>query len=344
MGYPSGCGPLKGMRPALQLLIEAFRERENVPAVSAAVLTSDGAIEPLARGWADLENEIAASPKSVFRLASLSKPLTAVAGVRLAETGRLNLDSPVETYLPAWPAKPWPVTIRQLLAHLGGVRHYREDQSDNDSTVHYWSVREALAVFANDALACEPGTRYLYSSHGYTLAGAIMEAVTGSPYPALVAELVLHPAGIETIRPDDLFALIPNRARGYRKSPAGEIQNCTLADTSIKLPGGGWAGTAVDVAKFAKALVEGRLASPEGRERLFERQRLKDGSRTGYGLGFGIIRDRTPRVFGHSGGLQGLSAYLVLSPESRTAAVVLANLEGLNLQPLAEALLEEASR
>jgi CubicO group peptidase (beta-lactamase class C family) len=330
------------MHLEMERLVEAYREKEGAPAVSAAALMPDGAVTAAARGWADLENEVAATPGSMFRLASLSKPLTAATALRLAEAGLLDLDAPVEKYVPSWPRKPWPVTVRQLLGHLGGVRDYREDRSDADSTVHYWSVREALTVFSADPLAHEPGTRYLYTSHGYALAAAAMEGAAGAPYADLVAGQMLRPAGIETIRPDDVFALIPNRARGYRKAPTGEIQNCPLADTSVRLPGGGWAGTASGVAKFAKALMEGRLLGEQWFEKMLERQRLKDGSRTGYGLGLGIIRDRAPRVFGHSGGLQGASTYMVFSPEAKTAAVVLANLEGLNPQGLAEALLAEA--
>jgi len=328
----------------IERLVDEYREKERAPGISVAVLTRAGEIDTVTRGWADLENEVAVSPVTVFRLASVVKPFTAVAAMRLVEEGRLDLDAPVEKYVAAWPAKQWPVTTRQLLGHLGGVRGYREDGSDNNSTRHYWSTVEALTAFSADPLAHEPGTKYLYSSYGFNLAGGVVEKASGLAYAAAVAAFVLRPAGIETMRIDDVFSIIPNRARGYRRNPAGEIENCSLADNSLKAPGAGWVATAIDVVKFARALMDGRLVKPETLEQMFERQKLKDGSRTGYGLGFGINREKAPRIYSHSGGQQGTSTYLAFSPELKTAVAVLVNLEGANPRGLAEAVLAELEK
>lgn len=336
--------PLGAQWSEVERLVEQFRQKESAPAVSVAASLKDGTLLTATRGWADLENEVAATSLSMFRLASVSKPFTVVAALKLAEQGALDLDAPVERYVPSWPSKQWKVTVRQLLGNLGGVRHYRQDQSDFNSTVHYWSTREALAAFSSDPLLHEPGTKYLYSSYGFTLAGAAIEAAAGLPYPEAVSALVLRPAEIERMRADDHFAIIPGRVRGYRKTPAGEIQNCPLADTSSKTPGGGWVATAADVARFARALLDGRLIRPESLQMMLERQRLKDGSRTGYGLGMGILRETSPRLYGHSGGQQGASAYLAFCPELKTAVAVLVNLEGVNTRPLAEAILAELAR
>lgn len=325
-------------------LVEEFREKQKAPGISVAILTRDGELATVTRGWADVENGVAVTPATVFRLASVVKPFTAVAAMRLVEEGKLDLDAPVEQYVTAWPAKQWPVTTRQLLGHLGGVRSYRDDGSDNNSTRHFWSTAEAVTAFSADPLAHEPGTKYLYSSYGFNLAGAVVEAASGMPYASAVASLVLRPAGSDTMRIDDVFALIPNRARGYRRNSAGEIENCSLADNSLKAPGGGWVATAIDVVKFARALMEGRLVKPQTMELMFERQRLKDGSRTGYGLGFGINREKAPRVYSHGGGQQGASTYLVFSPELKTAVAVLVNLEGVDPRGLAEAILAELER
>lgn len=333
--------PLPAQTAEVERLVDEFRLQSKAPGISVAAVPQDGELFTAVRGWADLENQVAVTPLSVFRLASVSKPFTSVAAIRLAEQERLDLDAPVDRYVSSWPAKQWPVSVRQLLGNLGGVRHYREDNSDFNSTVHYNSVREALAAFSADPLAHEPGTKYLYSSYGFTLAGAAVEGAAGMPYAEAVAALVLRPAGLERMRTDDHFAVIPNRVRGYRLTPSGEVENCSLADTSSKTPGGGWVAAASDVARFARALMDGRLITAESLELMLTRQRLKDRSRTGYGLGISVNREGAPRVYSHSGGQQGASTYLVFCPELKTAVAILVNLEGVNLRPLAEAILGE---
>ncbi len=336
--------PVFAQPAAVEEMVDAFRAKELAPGVSVALVHRDGSISTLARGWADLENEVAAGPGTVFRLGSISKPFTAVAALRLAEEGRLDLDAPVEKYVSKWKEKQWPVTVRQLLAHLGGVRHYREDLADFQSTRHYWSLTEALSVFVGDPLVHEPGTKYLYSSYGFNLAGAAVETASGLSYVNAVRQMVLNPAGIETMREDDVHRIVPNRARGYRRNSNGTVENCSLADMSVKTPGGGWIASATDVAKFARALMDGKIIGPDTMETAFQRQQLKGSGKTGYGLGFSIVREREPRAIGHSGGQQGASTYFLFCPELKTAAVVLVNMEGLNLRPLAESLLEAASR
>ncbi len=336
--------PVWAQPSAIETMVDLFRAKEQAPAVSVVLVLRDGSVLTVVRGWADLENEVAAAPSTLFRLGSISKPFTAVAALRLAEQNKLDLDNPVEGYVPGWRAREWPVTVRQLLGHLGGVRHYRRDLSDFHSTRHYRSLSEALSAFAGDPLVHEPGTKYLYSTYGFNLAGAAIESAAGTTYANAVRDLVLNPSGIESMREDDVYQVIPHRARGYRRNGNGVVENCSLADMSVKTPGGGWIATATDVARFARALMDGKILRLDTMEAAFQRQKLKTGGRTGYGLGFSILRDKAPRAIGHSGGQQGATTYLLFCPELKTAAVVLVNMEALDLKPLAEALLEAASR
>ena len=211
------------------------------PAISVAVWDGQGPIWTRAWGKADLENDVPATPRTVFRLASISKPFTAVAVLRLVEMGKLNLDLPVQKYLPKYPKKKWPITVRELLCHQSGIRHNRA--TDYDNTRHFPSPTASLEIFAKDPLLFEPGAKTFYSTFGYVLLGAIIEAVSGKSYADFVRDEVLAPAGIETMRPDDVFAIIPHRASGYRLRQDGVLENCSLVDTSHKTPGGGWLGT-----------------------------------------------------------------------------------------------------
>jgi CubicO group peptidase (beta-lactamase class C family) len=331
---------LESRRPAIDLAVAQAMARDRIPAVSAAVALPDGTIFTGAWGMADLENFVPATPRTAFRLASVSKPFTAVAAMTLAEEGKLDLDAPVQKYVPAFPQKQWPVTTRLLLGHLAGIRHYAGDEIN--STKHYWSLAEGLTIFAADDLLHEPGTKYLYSSYGFNLAGAAVEAAAGQPFVEYVRRRILLPAGAVSMRPDDVYALVPSRARGYRRRADNEIENCALADTSYKIPGGGWVATAADVVRFCQALLQGRIVRPESLETMWTPQRLKDGRQTGYGLGWGVNRFAGQRVVEHSGGQQGASTFVLAAPESKVAVAVLTNLEGAPAAQIARQILEIA--
>jgi CubicO group peptidase (beta-lactamase class C family) len=306
-------------------LVARFLTLRPAPAVSVAVWDGQGPIWTRAWGRANVENDVPATPRTLFRLASISKPFTAVAVLRLVEMGKLRLDAPVQKYLPKYPKKKSPITILQLLCHQSGIRHNKAP--DYNNTRHVPGPTESLEIFAKDPLLFEPGTHAIYSTFGYVLLGAIIEAVTGKSYADFVRDEVLLPAGIETMRPDDVFAIIPRRASGYRLRPDGVLENCSLVDTSHKTPGGGWLGTAEDPVRLVRALMRGRILKEETRTLMWTPQRLKTGAVTGFGLGWSIADERGLHVIEHSGGQQGANTHLVFAPDRHLAVAVLLNLE-----------------
>ncbi|UCE22638.1 MAG: beta-lactamase family protein, partial [Candidatus Aminicenantes bacterium] len=118
-------------------------------------------------GFADLESRVPATSDTLFRAASVTKSMTAVGILKLADDGKINLDDEVQVYVPYFPKKKWPVTIRYLLGHLSGISHYRGNDADTIQT-HY-NTRQSIAIFADWELEAEPGTKYIYSSYGYNL-------------------------------------------------------------------------------------------------------------------------------------------------------------------------------
>jgi CubicO group peptidase (beta-lactamase class C family) len=256
--------------------------------------------------------------------------------MQLWEQGKLNLDAPIQQYVPQFPAKQWPVTARQLLGHLGGIRHYQPGEIE--SVKYYLNRVDPLAIFANDPLIAEPGTRYSYSTYGFNLLGAAVELVAGQPFATYLKQNVFTPAGMLSISADDTFELIPHRSRGYSLRGDGVLINCGLADTSNKIPGGGMIGTASDLVRFALALDAGRLVKPETMKLMFARQVLKDGKTTGYGLGFGIDPIDGKERVGHSGGQQGTSTYLCLYPKEGVAIAVMINRDSANAMTIANAV------
>jgi CubicO group peptidase (beta-lactamase class C family) len=163
-------------------------------------------------GYADLENKTPTKGESAYRLASITKTFTAVGILQLVEKGKINLDAEVQTYVPYFPKKKWPVTVRLLLGHLGGISHYRDYDKEGHIKVHK-NTKEALAIFSDFDLVAEPGTRYQYSSYGFNLLGAVIEGASGQSYGDYIKENIFAPLGMENYRMDDPVKLLPNRVR-----------------------------------------------------------------------------------------------------------------------------------
>lgn len=314
-------------------LIRAFLARHDIPGMGVAVAYG-GRVWEAGFGLADVENEVPVTPRTVFRYASLSKPITAVAVMRLAEQGKIDLDAPIRRYVAQWPEKPYAITPRQLLGHLGGIRWYR-GPFEMASTWHFRSLRDSLRQFQNDPLECEPGTRFLYSTYGYTLLGLAIEGTGGRPFVEDVKAAVFDPAGMASTRDDDCEAIIPHRAAGYRRTPSGRLLNSPPSDCSGKVPGGGLCGTAGDLVRFAEAFHGGRLVKPETAAVMTTEQRARDGKPTGYGLGWNLSRRGGRAEVWHGGGQPKVSSMLYTRPEGPVAVALLGNLEGVPLLELA---------
>ncbi|MEK7215466.1 MAG: serine hydrolase domain-containing protein, partial [Chloroflexota bacterium] len=322
----------------------------KLPGLSLAIVVDNQLSYASAFGFADLENSVRANRDTAFRTASLAKALTATAVMQLGERGKLDPDAPVQKYCPAFPEKPWPVTARQLLGHLGGIRHYR-DGPEARGTGHYATVVDALALFKDDSLLHEPSTRFSYTTFGYSVLGCAIEGASGMRYEAYMREHIFGPAGMERTRSDDTYVVIPNRARGYmrmteenarfwpesyrRWMKAGEAYNAELHDTSMKIPGGGLVSTAADLVRFAIAVQSGSLIKRETLEQMWTVQRTRGGQETGWGLGWILPREMAgERAIRVSGNQPGASSALVIVPEKRFAVAAMANLEGTDLYPL----------
>jgi serine beta-lactamase-like protein LACTB len=229
------------------------------------------------------------------------------------------------------------VTARYLLAHQAGIRHYR-DRAELNSTRHYPELKDALRIFQDDPLLFKPGTRYSYSTYGYNLLGAAVEGASAMRFRDYLREKIFGPAGMRQIRPDDAYEIVPNRARGYRRVLGGKLQNCALADTSNKIPGGGMCGTAEDLVELALKLQAGRLLKKETLERMFTIQKTSDGRPTPYGLGWQIQHSEGKRWVEHGGSQQGVRTLLAMLPDEGFAVALMANIEGVELRPLSRGI------
>ena len=320
-----------GKTAKIEAAITAVMSSKGIPALSVAIVIDNALRWQKAYGLADLENSVPAKAATAYRIASVSKPITAVAVMQLAERGKLDLDAPIQKYVPSFPAKQWPLTTRQLLGHLSGIRNYKGNE--NDSTRFYSSLTEALSIFKDDPLDFEPATKFSYTTYGYTVLGTVIEAASGMSYIDYMRENIFRPANMSRTRADNVYDIIPNRSRGYGPKVYGkfdgELRNAALADTSYKIPAGGLVSTVEDLANFAIAVQNGVLVKKETFEQMSVPQKTRDGKQTPYGLGWFIdgIGERNGIVW-HGGVQQGATSMLFILPKERFAVVILTNLEG----------------
>ncbi len=321
-GSPACCEALVA---ELRGLLRDSMARAGIPGAQVAVMRDGRLVWSEGIGFADLEQGVGVSTGTRFRAGSVSKSLTSAAIGLLVEQGRLDLDAEVQRYVPGFPRKRWPVTVRQLAGHLAGIRHYRGDEFA--SRTRYADVRSGLAVFQDDSLLAEPGTRYLYSSYGWNLLSAVVEAAAGRPFLELMSEDVFRPLGLTRTGADHADSLVAGRARWYTVADSGgSILNAPYVDNSLKWAGGGFLSTAEDLAAFGDAMASGRLIRRQTAETLWAAMRLRDGRATNYGVGWVVRSDPAGRRWvGHSGGSMGGTAYLVVYPEARLSLALLVN-------------------
>lgn len=315
-------------------VVREFQTKTLSPAVTVAIAKDGKIVYSKGFGKADIENDVSATPETLIRTGSIAKPISAVAAMTLVETGKLDLDAPIQKYCPAFPQKQWTITTRQLLSHTSGIRHYKENEIAN--TRHYDKMSDGFAIFANDPLLFEPGTRYSYSTYGYTVVGCVIEGASGEKFADYLANHVLQPAVMSHTVVDD-SAIVPHRARPYSKEN-GKVVNAGLMDSSYKVPGGGLVSTAEDLVRFDLALMAGKVLKPSTTALMWTPSKLADGKTNNYGLGFGIADLKGQKVIAHGGSQQGCSTSMIFSPDKKFAIAVMSNMDGLNVTELARTI------
>jgi len=314
------------LRAKVGQLVTAAMRQQQIPAMTVAAAMVDRIVYSRAFGTADLQNAVPASTETLVRTGSIAKPISAAAAMTLVDSGKLDLDAPVQKYCAPFPLKQWPITTRELLSHTSGIRHYKDGEIE--STRHFKGMSDGFAIFANDPLLFEPGTAFSYSTYGYTVVGCVIEGASGERFEDYVAEHVLKPAGMTHTVVDDVFEIVPHRARGYQKID-GQVKNAGLMDSSYKIPGGGYVTTAEDLVRFAQALMDGKIVKSDTLVQMWTPVKIPGGGEgSNYGLGFGVRMVDGGKYVAHSGGQQGTSTSMVIIPDRHFAVAALANMDG----------------
>ena len=317
-------------------LVKAWLAEQDAPGLTVAVMVGGEIVWAQGFGIADLENSVPVRPHTKMRIGSVSKSLTSAAVGLLYEQGKLDLDVPVQKYVPSFPKKRHPITARQLGGHLAGIRSYLPGgQSEMFNTRHYDSVLAGLELFQDDPLLSAPGEKYHYSSHGFNLLSAVVEGASGQDFLSYMQENVFDPVGMKDTSADHTDQVIPHRTRFYERNEAGTWENAPYADNSYKWAGGGFIATAEDLLRFGHGISSGKLLKPETVELLQAPQQTNDGESTGYGIGWrSDTDDQGHRWIGHAGGSVGGKAQFVIYPDSKVIVAMMINTGSIDWEQL----------
>lgn len=302
-------------------------QEQGVPGASVAVAVGGRVVWAEGFGWADVENKVGVTPQTRFRIASISKALTAAAVGQLVESGKLDLDAPVQRYVPSFPEKEkGTVTTRLLGGHLAGVRHYRG--LEFASQTHYDDVVDALEIFSGDPLESAPGEKYSYSTYGWNLISAVVQSASGTRFLTYMRDHVLEPVGMDETVAEHGDSIISDRGRQYVRGEDGRLLNAPWVDNSNKWAGGGYLSTASDLVRYGAAYLRPGLLLPSTVDLLWTSQKTTAGEETGYGIGWVTdVRDGVRRVW-HTGGAVGGSTMLLIRPEDDIVVSILTNISG----------------
>ncbi len=318
-------------RQEITAVARGAKERWQAPALSVAVAGAGEAIWSESFGIADIDHNTPATADTVYRMASITKPITATAVMQLVEQEKISLDAPVQKYVSDFPQKSGAITVRHLLAHLSGIRDFDDAEGRNQTHYPYGSVplTTFLDRFQDSPLLHEPGSKFRYSTHGYNLLGCVIEQVSGTDYASYIRTHILAPAGMTRTFVDDVHADIAHRAKGYVLDEENERwRDADVVDTSDHLPGGGLCATVEDVARFGVSLLAGRLLRPETLTQIFTPQRTKTGQNTRFGLGWFVWQRNGETHVAHGGKHYGTSTMLLMKPQSGVVVALMTNLQG----------------
>jgi D-alanyl-D-alanine carboxypeptidase len=306
-------------------LVVAARAKAPYPALAVSVHRGGKAIYEEVNGYADLEQEVRATPETVFHIGSLTKSFTAIIIAGLATEGKIDLDAPVGTYLPDYSGPAKNVAIRHLMNHTAGIVNYIHLPGFPRGDPRNTTRAEILAYFEKADLMFEPGSAFFYSNSGTYLLGLIIEAVTEKTYDIVLKERVLAPLGLERTYYGARAPIIKRRARGYARGPEG-FSNAPELDPRVSFSAGALLSTVEDIQRYLEQVHRKNALGDDMRNILYEQDKLKSGRTLEYALGGLVIREWEGRKkIGHLGDIDGFSAYMSFYPQDDASVVIMGN-------------------
>lgn len=308
--------------------VRAMLARASVPGMGVAVAVDGQMVWAEGFGLADLEQSVAATNETKFGIGSISKSLTTALVGRLVEEGLVDLDAPVERYLPEFPHKNQKISVRLIAGHLSGLGDDFATANFYSST-HYPNTADALKEILKDPLLSPPRERHFYSTGSYTIIAGVVEKATGRDFLTAMNEYVIKPLKLRNTVPNDRKSIIAGRTAFYVQDESGKPRNAPYFDPSHKWAGAGYLSTAEDLTRFGAALLKPGFLKQSTLDELFRPLETASGEKTEFALGWRIGTDKKGRRIVHQpGGGAGISCWMFLYPDESMVITVLSNQTG----------------
>jgi len=317
---------------AAKEVAEKFLKSEQIPGMAISVSQKGKMIWSEGFGFSDVDAKKAVNASSTqFRVASISKTLTALAMAKLVDDNKLDFDASLYTYVPDFPKKKYDFTVRQIGGHIAGIRHYNGNEFLLNKKM---SIVEGLDVFKNDSLLFEPGTNYQYSTYGWNLLSVVVQNAAGEDYNEYMKRVVFYPLQMKNTSLGYSDKEMPNRTLFYVKEN-GQIKIGPPVSNEFKAAGGGFISTSEDLLLFGNEIINPKTVSKTAIAELVKPQQTSTRKNTKYGIGVGIanVKNNVLR-YSHSGGGMGATAYLLMYPEKDMVICILTNLSGVNIRKI----------
>jgi CubicO group peptidase (beta-lactamase class C family) len=330
---------------ALETVVAQELKETNTPGCAVAVVSEDRVVLAKGFGTSNVETGAPVTPEMLFRIGSTSKMYTTYALVALAKEGKLDLNQPIGKYVTGLSPRLSQVTAHQLMSHSAGMRdeapaYGLHDESALASTVRSWK---------DDYLFTEPGQVMSYSNPGLTLAGFLVQELSGKPFADVIAERLFKPLGMSstTFRPTE--AMTRPLSQGHNAPPKSKaVVVRPFADNAGFWPAGFMFSSVLDLSRFAIAFLnEGRI---DGKQVLDPEVLAKIA--TGYvdapsfpgagkyGYGMMVHEFRGVKIVEHGGSIDGFGCLFKMAPAQKFAVIILANKSGQSMEKSAEKAME----
>jgi len=310
-------------------------EKGPLAGLSIVVMRGDRVLVAKGYGFADLEHRIPATAETIYEIGSITKQFTALAVMQLVEQKKLSLADDAQKLLPDVPLGGRKITVARLLDHTSGLKNYTSiSRAFSDDTFRLeLSTARMAAIIAAQPPDFAPGTNWSYTNSGFFLAGMIIEKLSGQTYAEYLRQHIFEPNGLTATSYCNRSAIVPGRAKGYQ--PRGDgLGNADPISMTVPFAAGALCSSALDLARYQRALVSGKIVSRASYQRMSQTSTLADGWRTAYGLG--LVNDvvQGARMVGHGGQINGFWTVLFYYPVEDLTVVLLSNVNPANGESL----------
>lgn len=291
-----------------------------------ALVVEDGkTIYRKAFGMANLELDVKMTPKNIFRIGSISKQFTAVAILKLAEEGKIDLDADITEYIKDYPTHGHTITIKHLLNHTSGIKSYTSlEKWDAQERKRDFTPTELIDYFKHEPMDFAPGEQFRYNNSGYILLGHIIELVSGETYADYLKNHLFQPLNLNNSSYGSTSRIIKNRAYGYNKTDDAYI-NADFLSMTQPYAAGSLLSTVDDVHAWYKAIMNDKVISKTSREMAHQVGILNSGEKIDYGFGWFIGNIQGSPMIEHGGGINGYLTASIWLPVEKVFIAVFSN-------------------